>query len=104
MLPATANIHHETGMRYAKLFSHLFITHPDNGNAHTKAITISFRKSFDSSATIAASLAPSTLRIPISFVRVSAENVASPNKPRQAMSIAMHVNDITMPDVLFSFS
>ena len=74
------------------------------GNEIRSAIRISFRKSFDNSVAIAASLAPSTLRMPISFVRDSAEKVASPNKPRHAIRMAMHVNEITMPEIFFSFS
>ncbi len=53
------------------------------GEAIKKAMHTSFRKSLEMSATTPETLAPNTLRIPISLVRCSAVNVAKPNKPRQ---------------------
>ena len=45
--PAIPNIHQLTGVRYAKLSSHLFIAHQETGVAIMKAMTTSRRKSFD---------------------------------------------------------
>src|ERR1700730_804228 len=78
-------------VRYAKSRSHLLITHQATGDAITIDIATSFKKSFDKSVTIPATLAPKTLRTPISFVRCSALNVANPNNPRQQMRMAMMV-------------
>jgi hypothetical protein len=61
--PAMANIHQDYRNAVGKIIEHLFITHPETGKATNRAIMISFRKSFDNSDTMAASLAPSTLRI-----------------------------------------
>ena len=62
------------------------------GKAITAAIKTNFKKSFDNSVTICGTLAPNTLRTPISLtlcVMVKADN---PNKPKQAIKIAMHEN------------
>ena len=83
-------------VRYAKSCNHLFITHHATGDAIRMAMPTSFKKSFDSSATIPATLAPNTLRTPISLVRCSALNVARPNKPRQEMRMAIMVKYPTM--------
>jgi hypothetical protein len=45
--PAIPNIHQLTGVRYAKLSSHLFMAHQETGVAIMKAMTTSRRKSFD---------------------------------------------------------
>src|SRR5215831_17202992 len=65
--------------RYAKSISHLFITHHAMGDAITTDTATNFKKSFERRATIPETLAPKTLRTPISFIRCSALNVASPN-------------------------
>src|SRR5689334_20115387 len=77
--------------RYAKSSNHLFITHHATGEAMSTEITTSFRNSFESSATMPPTLAPRTLRTPISLVRCSALNVARPNKPRHDMRMAITV-------------
>ena len=69
MIPAATIIHQLMLMRKAKSSSHLFIENQAIGNAITAATITSFKKSFDSSATICGTLAPNTLRTPISFTR-----------------------------------
>src|SRR5687767_2378457 len=73
--------------RYAKSFSHSFIRYQATGTARTKAINTNFKKSFERSTTTCGTDAPNTLRTPISFTRCCAEKVASPSKPRQAITI-----------------
>ena len=52
--------------------------------------------SLDKKQTIPEIEAPSTLRIPISFVFCSAVNEVNPNKPRQAMHIAIREKPIKL--------
>ncbi len=59
------------------------------GEAMTMAISTSFRKSLESSVTMLATLAPNTLRTPISLVRCSAVKVARPKRPRQEIRMAI---------------
>jgi len=56
------------------------------------ATAMSTIKSFDMSATMLLTLAPNTLRTPISLVRISVVYVARPSSPRQAMKIANDEN------------
>src|SRR6266487_1930819 len=70
--PAIANTHQSILTRYEYDASQLFITHHATGDEITNEIRTSFRKSFDNNAVILCTLAPSTLRMPISFIRVSA--------------------------------
>ena len=91
-------------VRYAKLCSHLFITSHARGEAIIAAITTSFKKSVESSATILVMLAPNTLRTPISFMRCSALNVANPNKPKQEIRMATIVKSPTIDESLVSAS
>jgi hypothetical protein len=65
---------------------------PCNGKAIMAAIRTSFKKSFESILTIPVTEAPSTLRIPISFVFCSAVKVTRPNKPRQEINMARKAN------------
>src|SRR4030095_16881915 len=58
------------------------------GEAIMIEMITSFTKSFDSIAVIPLTLAPSTLRMPISLLRCSAMNADKANKPRQAIMIA----------------
>ena len=51
-------------------------------------IKTSFKKSFDSSFTIPETLAPKTLRTPISLRRCSAVYAAKPKSPKQDISMA----------------
>jgi len=55
-------------VRYAKLCSQLFITNQASGEAIITATITSFRKSFDSKATILVTLSPNTFLNPISFI------------------------------------
>ena len=77
------------GVLYAKSCSHLFITSQATGEAIRMETVMSFRKSLESRVTIPGTLAPKTFLTPISFVRCSALNVASPNKPKQEIKIAI---------------
>jgi hypothetical protein len=86
--PAIKNIHQLIFILYAKFCNHLSMISHANGEAMNNAIATSFRKSFENKITMLATLAPSTLRTPISFVRCSALNVASPNKPRHEIRMA----------------
>src|SRR6476660_7749037 len=70
--PAIKNTHQLIEILYSKFCSHLFIAHHATGNATRADIIMSFKKSLDNMLTIALTDAPSTLRIPISFVRCSA--------------------------------
>jgi hypothetical protein len=51
----------------------------------------SHTKSFDSSFTMPTTLAPITLRIPISRVRCAAMKVVTPKSPIQEMKIAISI-------------
>ena len=51
---------------------------------------------------ISKTLAPRTLRMPISLVLFSARNEASPNRPRQAVNSARMVNSSSMDLILRS--
>src|SRR3954462_12448435 len=84
---ASTMIQIEKGALYAKLCSQLFTKYHATGEAIKNEMTTSFKKSFDSSPTMPAVLAPSTLRIPISFMRCSTLKVVRPNKPRQEIKI-----------------
>ena len=67
------------------------MAHQAIGVAITMAIATSFKKSFDNNCTMPLTLAPSTLRIPISLLLCSALNAARPNKPRHEINIAINV-------------
>src|SRR5690606_23536516 len=84
---ATPKIHHSKSTWYAKSCNHLSVKYQAMGIATATAISTSFKKSLDKSAVIPGTEAPMTLRIPISLVRCSAMNVASPNKPRHEIRI-----------------
>src|SRR4051812_4812949 len=81
-------IHIENGALYAKPSSQSLIKYQATGDAIKKEITTNIRKSFDSSVTIPALLAPNTLRMPISLVRCSTVKVVNPNKPRHEIKMA----------------
>src|SRR5678815_916810 len=66
-MPAVKNIHHGIDMRYAKSSNHLFIKYQETAKAGIAAKATSFKKSFDSNATIVDVSAPKTFRIPISL-------------------------------------
>src|SRR5882762_910749 len=86
--PATTKTVQSIGMRYAKSCNQFCIPKYEAGTAMTNAMTINFKKSFESKMTISSTDAPMTFRIPISFIRCSAVKVANPNSPRQEMKIA----------------
>ena len=83
------------------------IAHHAKGEATTKAISTSKRNSRDNSPNNVPTFAPSTFRIPNSFVRCSAVNIASPSKPRQEMNIAKNAKQFdrlcTMDSLLYNF-
>src|SRR5262245_47647432 len=86
--PVAANTHQLSAVRYAKSCSQLYITHQATGNVIKNATMTSVKKSLDNSETICATVAPSTFRTPISFVRVLVIYMTRPNNPRQL--IKMH--------------
>ena len=65
-----AIIHTLKGALQAKFCSQLFIKYRAIGEAMKNGITTSFKKSFNTSPTTPAVLAPKTLRMPISLVSV----------------------------------
>ena len=75
---------------------------PCNGKCTRQEIQTSFKKSFDNKPAMPETLAPSTLRIPISFVLRSAVYAARPNKPRHEMMMASAAN--TRDNLLISVS
>lgn len=79
-------------IRYAKLLSHLSSSKYAAGHAIRLDITIILTYSTDNMATIAETLAPRTFRMPISFVRRSAEYADSPKRPNDAITTAMMAN------------
>src|ERR1700759_1950341 len=84
--PATINTHQLIFIRYAKFCNQLFIKYHASGEAINIDIKTSFKKSFERRLTIPETLAPSTLRMPISFIFLSTTKVDKPNKPRHAIS------------------
>ena len=79
------------GMCEVNPCSHLFIASHAMGAATVTDKIMSFKKSFASNSTSAVTLAPSTFRTLISFLRCSALNVARPNRPIQEIRIAIAV-------------
>src|SRR6185437_5026021 len=92
IIPEAAKIHQLTSMRDANPPSHLFIAYKATGIARAAAINTNIKKSFDNSFTICGMLAPNTLRTPISLTRCDMVNADKPNKPKQAMNMAMQAN------------
>ena len=70
------------------------MTNHPMGNETSMAIPTSFKKSLDSLYEICPTLAPKTLRMPISLVRFSALKAARPNRPKQAIRMERIVNMI----------
>ena len=64
------------------------------GKAMMAEIITSFKKSVDNNWNISFTEAPRTLRMLISFVLSSAVNVARPNNPKHAITIATIENNI----------
>src|ERR1700749_2405131 len=60
------------------------------------------RKSIDSKLTIPETLAPNTLRMPISLLRCSALKAARPKRPKQEMIIAIMVKELMICDMVIS--
>jgi hypothetical protein len=90
IIPAIIKIHQGILIRYAKSCNHLCMKYQATGKAIMAAISTSFKKSFERSVTIVLTSAPKTFLIPISFIRWVMANAERPNRPRQAMKIAMH--------------
>src|SRR6185436_981029 len=84
---ASANTHQAMLTWYANPCNQLFIDHHATGKAMKVAMRTSFRKSFDNMTTMLCALAPTTFLIPISLILCCAAKVASPNKPRHAISM-----------------
>src|SRR5882672_1583128 len=91
-IPEIAKTFQSTSMWYANPESHRCMTYQATGEEIQNAITVVIRNFFDSRTTILPTVAPSTLRMPISFVFDSARKVMRPNIPRQVMKIASAVN------------
>ena len=72
------------------------------GQATIEASATSFRKSSDNNLTMLLVLAPSTFRIPISRMRWVMVNADNPNRPRQAMKMAMLAKMVKMVPCLCS--
>ena len=108
VIPAAANIHHVRSIRYAKLCSQLFIANHARGTEIISARKTSFRKSLENFITMLPSVAPRIYRILSSFLRCSAENMASPNNPIHDIMIASSANTLdsllTTCSLLYSFA
>src|SRR5690606_21758398 len=85
--PATANIHHSIVVRKANSFNHVFIPHHAIGDAMRTAKSTSRMDPLDSNWTLLPTLAPSALRMSISFTRWRTVYGESPNRPSQEMKI-----------------
>ena len=99
--PADANSHQLNVIRYGKFCNHLFAAIYASGDAIIKAITTSFIKSVERVVTILFTDAPSTFRMPISFVLFSADKTDNPNKPMHEINmVSIALNKI----ICFHFS
>ena len=96
--PVNANIQPLMGVLYAKPCNHLFIKYHPRGEAITIAMNTILIKSTDNNFTMLNTEAPSTFRIHISLMRCSASKADNPNNPRHAISIAITVKQLTIPD------
>ena len=76
---------------YANSCNQVFIIYQASGEAIRIEIPTSFRKSLDNNVMMPDTLDPNTFLMPISFVLCSALNIASPNKPRHEIKIAITV-------------
>src|SRR5579859_2181354 len=83
--PPIGNIHQLKDVRYAKFCSHAFAAYHAMGMAIIKATTTRLKKSFDSNETSWVTDAPTTLRMPISFLRRLVIYMTRPSRPRQLM-------------------
>lgn len=77
---------------YAKFCSHSFVAYQPNGIEMAQEIITSTKNSFESSVEIWSTFAPSTFRIPISFVLLSTVYDMSANNPSDAITIEMVEN------------
>src|SRR5688572_11922776 len=94
--PVSANTHQVILIRQAYDCNQLFIKYQARGEAINIAIAISFIKSFDNKPATWVTVAPSTLRMPISLMRFTAASAARPNKPKQARKIEIPPAQPTM--------
>src|SRR5678815_2790723 len=94
-MPAVKNIHHGIDIRYAKSSNHLFIKYQETAKAGIAAKATSFRKSFESNATIVDVSAPKTFLMPISLSLCMIAKAERPNKPKQAMKMASEAKMIS---------
>lgn len=85
---AMANSHGLMAARYAKSCNHVCMAHHVSGMAMMQATDTSARNSLDTKTRMLCTDAPKILRTPISLVLCCVICVASPNKPRQAISMA----------------
>src|SRR6202012_240820 len=102
--PLKINIHQLIGVRSAKSCIHLFITYQAIGVATTNDNKISITSSVDNKVTIWATVAPRTLRTPISFVRRLVVNIANPSNPRQLIKTDKPVAHESRLDICCSLS
>ena len=74
------------------------------GEAISNDMVTSFTKSFDNNCHKLNTVAPNTLRTPISLMRCSAINDAMPNKPRQLINMAKPAKQVASLPIRSSFS
>src|SRR5690242_10277688 len=90
--PAAINTHQWILTRYAKSCSHECAMYQAIGEAMTVATITKVKKSLEISNTMFDTVAPSTLRMPISFVRCNTAYAVTANRPRQASNMAKPEN------------
>ena len=90
--PAKRKVQTFKWMRYEKLFSHSFMKYQATGHAMRLAMMTQTVNDFESIKTILLMLAPRVFRTPISFTFCWAMKMASPKRPRQAITTARMVN------------
>ena len=88
MIPASGKIHKGISILMGYCSRKLLAIHHANGRLIAKAIKTILEKSFVSRKRTLDTEAPSTFRMPISFVRCSAVNEAIPNNPNAVTTIA----------------
>src|SRR6266487_6759224 len=88
----TAKTHQLMVVRYAKSCSHLFINNHAMGAEIKNETIINRKKSFDNMNEMSFTEAPSTLRMPISFIFCSIIKESSPTRPSTFITIDKNVN------------
>src|SRR5450432_1256127 len=103
-IPASRKIHQDISVRYGYFSSHWCKKYHATGIAMAHEMITRLTKSFDNICHRLNILAPSTFRTPISLVRCSATNEASPNNPRQEMKTARMAKKVERLPIRFSSS